>query len=188
MGFCVWRKTIGIIGLGNVGRRIATKARLAFGMKILAYDPYILPARAQLFDAELVGLERLLSESDIVVLCVPLSKETYHMIGVEQLSLMKRNSYLVNVCRGEVIEQNALVKHLQKNRIKGAALDVFEIEPLPVDNPLFEMENVVLTPHIASSTKEAVEKTYNGAVLNVIRYIKGLKPYWVINPQVWKCR
>jgi phosphoglycerate dehydrogenase-like enzyme len=186
MGFNVWGKTIGIIGLGNSGSRVAKIARLAFGMKILAYDPYILPSKAQQFDAELVELERLLSESDVVVLCIPLNKETYHMIGVEQLSLMKRTGYLVNVCRGAVIEQNALVDHLQKNRIKGAALDVYEIEPLPADNPLLEMENVVLTPHIASSTKEAVEKTYNEAVSNVIRYIKGQKPYWIVNPQVWK--
>jgi D-3-phosphoglycerate dehydrogenase len=188
MGFDVWGKTIGIIGLGNVGKRVATKARLAFGMKVLAFDPYILPATAQLFDAELVGLERLLSESDIVILCVSLNKETYHMIGIEQLSLMKRTSYLVNVCRGAVIDQNALVEHLQKNQIKGAALDVYEIEPLPADDPLLEMENVVLTPHIASSTKEAVEKTYNGAVSNIIRYINGQKPYWIINPRVWERR
>jgi D-3-phosphoglycerate dehydrogenase len=186
MGFSVWGKTIGIVGLGNIGSRVAAKARLAFGMKVLAYDPYILPAKAQLFGAELVELDILLSESDIVVLCVPLNNETYHMIGDEQLSLMKKTGYLVNVCRGAVIEQNALIKQLLKNRIKGAALDVYEIEPIPEDNPLLEMNNVVLTPHIASSTKEAVEKTFNGAVSNVIRYIKGQKPYWIVNPQVWE--
>lgn len=185
MGFNVWGKTIGIIGLGNIGSRVANKARLAFGMKVLAYDPYILPAKAQLFGAELVELNELLKESDIVVLCVPLNKETWHMIGDEQVSSMKKTGYLVNVCRGPVIDQKALIKHLVENNIMGAALDVHEKEPLPSDSQLLGMEKVVLTPHIASSTKEAVEKTFNGAVSNVIRYIKGQKPYWIINPEVW---
>lgn len=186
MGFNVWGKTIGIVGLGNIGSRVANKARLAFGMKVLAYDPYILPAKAQLFGAELVEIDTLLLESDIVVLCVPLNKETRHMIGEEQISLMKKTGYLVNVCRGPVIDEKALIKHLKNNTIKGAALDVQEKEPLSSDSQLLEMENVVLTPHIASSTKEAVEKTFKGAALNVIRYIKGQKPYWIINPEVWE--
>lgn len=186
MGFQIWGKTLGIIGLGNIGSRIAMKGRLAFGMRILAYDPYVLPARAQLFGAELVSLEKLLKESDIVSISVPLTHETRHMIGEEQLSMMKKSAFLINICRGAVIDERALVECLQKGGIQGAGLDVFEIEPLPQGSPLLRMENVVLTPHLASSTTEAVEKTYRGAVANVIRYLKGLKPHWIIDPELYK--
>lgn len=181
MGYQIWGKTIGVIGLGNIGGRVALKGRLAFGMKVLAYDPYIHPVRAQLFGAELVGLERLLREANIVILCVPLNQETYHLIGEEQLSAMKNTAYIVNVCRGPVVDQEALVKCLQKEEIMGAGLDVHEIEPIPVNNPLLKMENVILTPHIASSTRKAVNETFDGAVSNIIRYIKGEKPCWIVN-------
>lgn len=186
MGLQIWGKTLGIIGLGNIGSRIAMKGRLAFGMRILAHDPYVLPARAQLFGAELVSLEKLLKESDIVSISVPLTHETRHIIGEEQLSTMKKSAFLINICRGAVIDERALVECLQKGGIRGAGLDVFEIEPLPQGSPLLRMENVVLTPHLASSTTEAVEKTYRGAVANIIRYLKGLRPRWVIDPEIYK--
>lgn len=186
MGFQLWGKTLGVIGLGSIGGRVATKGRLAFGMKILAHDPYLLPARAQLFGAELVSLETLLRESDVVSINVPLTAQTRHMIGVEQLSMMKRSAFLVNTCRGPVVDERALVECLRTGSIRGAGLDVFEIEPLPRESHLLRMKNVVLTPHIASSTKEAVEQTYRGAVENIIRYLKGLRPYWIIDPKAHK--
>ncbi|MCX8188987.1 MAG: D-glycerate dehydrogenase [Nitrososphaeria archaeon] len=183
MGVQLWNKTLGIIGLGNIGGRIALKCRLAFNMKILAYDPYVLPARAQLYGAELVSLEKLLQESDFIVLSVPLTTETRKLIGERELMLMKKSAYLVNICRGAVIDTSALIKALKDNVIAGAGLDVTEPEPLPEDNPLLTMENVILTPHIASSTKEAVYETFRAAVENIIRFLKGEKPYWVINPE-----
>jgi len=186
MGFQLWGKTLGVIGLGSIGGRVVMKGRLAFGMRALAYDPYVLPERAQLFGAELVSLERLLKESDIISINVLLTPETRHMIDEEQLSIMKSSAFLVNTSRGAVIDERALVECLQKGGIRGAGLDVFEIEPLPQDSPLLRMENVVLTPHIASSTTEAVEKTYRDAVANIIRYLKGLRPHWIINPEAYK--
>jgi D-3-phosphoglycerate dehydrogenase len=186
MGYQIWGKTIGVIGLGNIGSRVALKGCLAFGMKVLAYDPYINPARAQLFCAELVGLNSLLKEADIVTLCVPLNQETYHLIGEEQLSTMKNTAYIINVCRGPVMDEEALIKSLQKEEIMGAGLDVHEIEPISVNNPLLKMDNVVLTPHIASSTRKAVNETFNGAVSNIIRYIKGEKPCWIVNTESYK--
>jgi phosphoglycerate dehydrogenase-like enzyme len=186
LGVQLWGKTLGIVGLGGNGTRIALKGRLAFGMRVLAYDPYILPARAQRYGAELVGLKRLLRESDVVSLSPPLTAETRHMIGEKELSLMKNSAILINTSRGAVIDQKALIKCLQRGGIRGAGLDVFEAEPLSPDSPLLTMENIVLTPHIASSTTEAVEKTYEGATENIIRYIKGEKPYWIINPEAYK--
>jgi len=186
MGFQLWGKTLGVVGLGNNGCRIAVKGRLAFGMRVLAHDPYVLPARAQLYGAELVGLEALLRESDVVSVNVPLAAGTRHLIGREQLGMMKRTAFLVNTCRGPVIDEGALVECLREGGIRGAGLDVFEAEPLPRDSPLLEMENVVLTPHIASSTEEAVEETYRGAVANVIRHLKGLRPHWMINPTAYR--
>ncbi len=183
MGIQLWNKTLGIVGLGNIGGRIALKCKLAFNMRILAYDPYTLPARAQLYGAELVELERLLQESDFIVLSVPLTKETRKMIGERELMLMKKSAYLVNICRGAVVDTSALIKALKDGVIAGAGLDVTEPEPLPEDNPLLTMENVILTPHIASSTKEAVYETFRAAVENIIRFLKGEKPYWVINPE-----
>ena len=185
-GVQLWGKTLGIIGLGANGSRIAMKGRLAFGMKVLANDPYILPARAQRYGAELVSLERLLMESDVVSLSPMLTAETRHMIGEKELSLMKKSAILVNTSRGPIIDQDALIKCLQRGDIRGAGLDVFEQEPLSPDSSLLNMENVVLTPHIASTTTEAVEKTYEGAVANVVRYMKEEKPYWIINPEAYK--
>ncbi|MEM2153628.1 MAG: hydroxyacid dehydrogenase [Nitrososphaeria archaeon] len=183
MGVQLWNKTLGIVGLGNIGGRIALKCKLAFNMRILAYDPYVLPARAQLYGAELVDLEKLLQESDFIVLSVPLTKETRHMIGERELMLMKKSAYLINICRGAVVDTNALIKALKDGVIAGAGLDVTEPEPLPEDSPLLTMENVILTPHIASSTKEAVYETFRAAVENIIRYLKGEIPYWVVNPE-----
>jgi phosphoglycerate dehydrogenase-like enzyme len=99
---------------------------------------------------------------------------------------MKKTAYLVNVCRGPVVDQIALVKCLQRDDIMGAGLDVHEIEPLPMNSPLLKMDNVVLTPHTASSTQKAVKETFEGAVTNVIRHIEGVKPYWIVNPEVYR--
>jgi len=186
MGSQLWGKTLGIIGLGGIGSRVALKGRLAFNMKILAFDPYLLPEKAQLFGAELASLEKVLRRSDVVLVSVPLTTETRYMIGKKEFSLMKKSAFIVNICRGGVIDSNALVESLQKGYISGAGLDVTDPEPLPSSSPLLKMNNVVLTPHVASSTTEAVEKTYMSAINNIIMYLKGEKPYWMINPEVYK--
>jgi D-3-phosphoglycerate dehydrogenase len=152
-------------------------------MNVLAYDPYVLPGRAQRYYAELVELETLLKQSDIVSISIPLTSETRHMISEAELSLMKQSALVINTSRGAVIDQLALIVSLQKGEIRGAGLDVFEIEPLESCSPLLQMENVVLTPHIASSTVEAVQKTYAEAVANIIRYLNGHRPFWIVNPR-----
>jgi D-3-phosphoglycerate dehydrogenase len=182
MGAQLWGKTLGVIGLGSIGGRIAMKGRLAFGMKVLAYDPYIRTERAQMFGAELTSLQNLLKESDVVSINVLLTPDTRHLISGEQLSLMKKSAFIVNTSRGPVIDEKALIKCLSKDGIRGAGLDVFETEPPARDNPLMRMENVVITPHIASSTAEAVDDCYGAAIENVIKFVKGQRPLWVINP------
>jgi phosphoglycerate dehydrogenase-like enzyme len=186
MGLQLWGKTLGIIGLGGIGSRVALKGRLAFNMRILAFDPYLLSEKAQLFGAELVSLEEVMKRSDIIVVSVPLTPATLHMIGKKEFVMMKKSSFIINICRGSVIESKALIASLQKGQISGAGLDVTDPEPLPLSSPLLKMDNVVLTPHVASSTIEAVEKTYLSAVNNIITYLKGRKPYWMINPEIYK--
>jgi len=183
MGVQLWGRTLGVIGLGGNGSRIALKGKHAFNMKVLAYDPFIPPARAQRYGATLVGLERVLKESDVVTVNVPLKPDTRHMIGEQELGMMKASAILVNTARGAVIDQKALIQYLREGRLKGVGLDVYEEEPLDPHNPLLQLENVVLTPHIASSTRVAVEMTYRAAVTNVIRFVQGRRPSWIVNPE-----
>lgn len=184
-GFQLQGRILGVVGLGGIGSRVVMKGRLAFNMKTLACDPYVLPERAQLFGAELVDYERLFKESDVIVISVPLTNETRHLVSRKLLSLMKKTAILINVCRGPVLDQDALVEYLKKGEIAGAGLDVFETEPLPIGSALLGMENVVLTPHIASSTKEAIEKTYREGVVNILDYLKGRKPHYIVNPEAY---
>lgn len=185
MGVQLWGKTLGCIGLGAIGSRVAMKGRLAFGMKVLAYDPYTLPAQAQRYGAELVSLDRLLRESDVVSVNVPLTPETRHLIGENQLSLMKGTAFIASTSR-HTIDDKALIERLREGGIAGAGLDAFDLEPVPLNSPLLKMDNVVLTPEIGARTTEAVEMLYESAVDNVIRYVKGERPNWMINPSSYE--
>ena len=176
--------TLGVIGLGDIGGRVALKGSLAFNMRVLAYDPFVYPARAQLYHAQLVDLEKLLRESDIISIHCPLTPRTWHLIGTEQLKLLKPTAILVNTARGAIIDEKALIEALEKEQLFGAGLDVFEEEPLSPTNPLRRLENVILTPHLAYATKKAVSNTWIGAVGNILRFIKGKNPNWILNPTV----
>ncbi len=145
-------KRLGIVGMGEIGCELALRAH-ALGMEIVYYKRSSLsPELEKLFTAELRDLPTLLRESDFVVLAVPHTKDTSCMIGFEQLALMKPDAYLVNICRGGVVDENALVHALLEGRIAGAGLDVFTFEPLQFDSPLCGMHNVILTPHIGGGT------------------------------------
>jgi D-3-phosphoglycerate dehydrogenase len=147
-------KTLGLVGAGRIGGEVAKRARV-FGMKLLCYDPYLTEARAAALELEIAPLDDLLARSDIVSLHVPLTEATEGLIQARQIGLMKRTAYLVNAARGGVVNQAALVQALQSRAIAGAALDVFDEEPLPADHPLRTLTNVVLTPHLGASTVEA---------------------------------
>lgn len=181
MGVNLWGKTLGIIGLGRIGRRVAQKGKHAFDMRILAYDPYVDAETAQMFSAEMVNLPVLMSESDVISIHCPLTGETKGLIGEKELSQIKETALLINTARGKVIDEKALICLLQSKKIRGAGLDVFEEEPVKPDNPLLSTENVILTPHIASSTVATFNETGRSACENIARYLRGEGPKWQIN-------
>ena len=147
-------KTQGLIGAGRIGGEVAFRAQ-AFGMEVIAYDPYLSPTRADDLDVELAGLDDVIARADFVSLHVPLTDETRGMIGEETLAKMKPTAFVVNASRGGVVDEAALAKALDEGRIAGAALDVYEEEPLAADSPLRSAPNLVLTPHLGASTEEA---------------------------------
>ncbi len=188
LGFEITGKTLGVIGMGRIGRAVAERAK-GFRMKIIYYDKYRLPQEIEeKLGAKYVSLEELLKQADIVTIHTPLTPETYHMIGEEQLKLMKKTAYLINTSRGKVIDTDALVKALKEKWIAGAALDVFEEEPLPEGHPLTELDNVVLTPHIGSATWETRTRMADIVGENLIAFAKGEVPPTLVNKDVLNVR
>lgn len=184
LGCSVYGKTLGIIGLGRIGIAVAERAR-GFNMRVLYYDVKRPPLEVEKkLNVEYKPLEELLKESDFVTLHVPLNRETYHLIGERELRLMKKNAILINTSRGAVVDTVALVKALKEGWIAGAALDVFEREPIEEDHPLLKMSNVLLAPHIASATVEARSKMAEIAALNIVSVLRGEKPLHLVNVDV----
>lgn len=177
-------KVLGIIGFGRIGRAVMRRSR-GFGMKVLAYDPFLREAIEITRGVEYRRLTDLLKESDFVSLHCPLTKETFHLIGEREFDLMKPTSILINTSRGPVVDEKALVLALKKGRIAGAGLDVYENEPA-ISPGLLELENVVLLPHIGSATKDTREQMAVVAARNALAMLKGVKPPNIVNPQVFK--
>lgn len=165
-------KTLGIVGTGNVGREVARIAN-ALGMSCIAWTFNPSPQRAQQLGVQFVPLDQLLQESDVVSLHVRLSPDSRRIIGRRELAMMKPNAILVNAGRGELVDTDALVQALHDGNLAGAALDVFDQEPIPPDHPILACDQVVLTPHIADQTPEGVELLNEGAVSNVIAFLQG---------------
>jgi D-3-phosphoglycerate dehydrogenase len=186
VGFELWGKTLGIIGLGNIGGRLAMKCRAAFNMRVLTYDPFLVASEAQRYGATLTDLPTLLQEADVISVHCFLTRTgpmpTYHLLGAKEFRMMKPTAVLVNTARGPVIDESAMIQALTAGTLAGAGLDVFEIEPITADNPLLDLENVVLTAHQASSAIEARLRTPVSAIDNVIRYVTGQRPRFIRNP------
>jgi glyoxylate reductase len=177
-------KTLGIIGLGRIGRAVAKRA-LGFNMEIVYHDlGKIDPAPAGLSRAKFLSLGELLKQSDFVTLHVPLSPETKHLIGREELRAMKKTAFLINASRGPVVDERALVEALQSGLIAGAGLDVFENEPR-ISPELLKMENVLLVPHIGSATFATREKMSLVAVHNILAVLRGEVPPNILNPEIY---
>lgn len=170
----LWKKTIGLVGLGRIGRGVAKRA-LGFDMQVLAYDPYVKSGDVEQ-GISLVSFEEVLKEADYVSLHAALSEETRHMIGAAQLKIMKPTAYLINTARGALVDEAALYNALAQKQIAGAALDVFNEEP-PKDSPLLQLENLVITPHIGAHTRESIERMGVMAAENVLRTLQGGQPY-----------
>jgi len=179
----LYGKVLGIIGLGNIGRTVAVMAK-GFGMEVIAYSPRVKKEDADKVGVRLVSLEELLQKSDIVTIHTSYSPEKYHLIGEEQLKIMKKTAYIVNTARGELIDEKALVKALRRGDIAGAALDVFEQEPPSPDNELLKLDNVIVTPHAASHTWEAVRRMGEMVTEDIEAVLKGFKPRNIANPEV----
>lgn len=150
----LYGKTVGLVGAGRIGGEVAKRAR-AFGMQVVAFDPFLIADRAQALGIERVDLDELLRRADVVSLHVPLTDATNGLLGDRELALMKPTAVIINAARGGVVREDALLRALMTHRIAGAALDVYEQEPLPADHPLRTLDNVVLTPHLGASTAEA---------------------------------
>src|SRR5690606_14019954 len=147
-------KTLGLVGAGRIGGEVARRAR-AFGMRVVAYDPHVNEERARALNLELASLDEVLRRADVLSLHVPLTDATTGLIGARELALLRPGAFLVNAARGGVVDEQALCDALAQGRLAGAALDVFEQEPLPADHPLRKLDNVVLTPHLGAATREA---------------------------------
>ncbi len=183
MGLEIWRKTIGLIGLGAIGQCVALRAK-GFQMKVVAHDPFWPEAFAREQGIEKMAIDDLLRVSDIVSIHSPLIPETKGLIDSRALGLMKSTALLINAARGGIINESDLYDALKNNVIAGAGIDVFENEP-PVDTPLLELDNVVLTPHTAAFTHDAMNAMSDGVVDQLIEYLKGEKPAHVVNSEVW---
>lgn len=173
LGYELRGKTLGVIGMGRIGREVARIAHHGFDMKIIYYDIIRCPKEIEEeLKTECVDLETLLRRADIVTIHVPLTPQTKHLINEERLKLMKTTSILINTSRGGVIDTKALIKALKEGWIAGAGLDVFDEEPLPKNHPLTSLDNVVLTPHIGASTVEAQERASMEIVEKIIEFFK----------------
>ncbi len=175
-------KTMGVIGTGSIGARVIQIAH-GFNMNVISVTGHPNEEKARRLGVKFVDLDTLLAESDIVTLHVPLTPSTEKMIGTKELAKMKKSAILINTARGKIVDEAPLIKALKEKQILGAGLDVFEKEPLPVDDPLTELENVVLTPHIAFLTQESLEECTYVCVQNVERFIEG-RSQNIVNPEV----
>jgi D-3-phosphoglycerate dehydrogenase / 2-oxoglutarate reductase len=176
-------ETLGVVGFGRIARALAAKVQ-ALQMRVLATDPLVPESEIRRAGAEPASLERLLAESDFVSLHAPLSGETRHMIAAEQLRTMKSSAYLINTARGALIDQAALVAALQSEVIAGAALDVFEQEPLAPDDPLLQLPNVVLTPHAAAYSDAGIRELRRRTGEAAADVLRGVQPRGIANPDV----
>lgn len=178
-------KTLGIVGVGNIGRRVARFAG-AIGMRVLGYDPYVAPDEVRRRGAEPVeSLDALLPQVDVLTCHTPLTPETRRMIDEKRLGLLRPGAILINTSRGGVLDERAVFDALLVGRLAGAGLDVFEEEPSPVDNPLFNLETVVCSGHTAGVTREAHRQASLQVTAEMLRVLRGERPDVLVNPEVW---
>jgi len=182
----VWRKTLGIVGLGRIGRGVAQRA-FGFEMKVLAYEPFPDHAFCQQWQVELVELDELFRRSDYVTIHAPGEAANQHLVNAERLSLMQPTAILINTARGVLVDEDALYAALQAGRLAGAGLDVRQSEP-PTDDRFEALENVVLTPHVAGSTEEAQAVSAVMVVDSLLQAAADEEPHGLVNPAVWATR
>jgi phosphoglycerate dehydrogenase-like enzyme len=163
-------KTLGVLGLGNIGSEVA-RIGLAFGMEVIAWSQNLTADKAQTFGARLVSKEELFRGADILTIHLVLSQRTKGLVGAAELQAMKPSARLINTSRGPIVDEPALIEVLRERRIAGAALDVFDIEPLPADHPFRSLDNVLATPHIGFVARELYRTFYGDTVKNIVRWL-----------------
>ena len=174
-------RTLGIIGLGAVGRRLARMGS-ALGMKVVAHDPFVTSAS----EAVLTSLDSLMEDSDFVSVHAPLTPETEGLLDARVLSMLRSSAFIVSTADAAIIDQPALVSALTEKRIAGAALDVFETHPIAPDSPLLSLDNVVLTPHLGGATEETVERHSRMMTDDILRFLDGQRPEHLVNKEAWR--
>ena len=178
-------RTVGVLGIGNVGSRLAELCNGLFKMRVLAYDPYLTAAQIKARGAQKVELDELLAQADYVSVHCPLTRESRKMMGAAQFARMRPDAYFVTTARGFIHDETALAEALANKRIAGAGLDVWEEEPPPHDHPLMKFDNVLVSPHTAGATVESRENMSRFAAEQVLEILDGKRPPRLINPEVW---
>lgn len=187
-GLELYGRTLGLIGLGRIGSRVA-RYGLAFEMRVLAFDPYVPPERARDIGITLVpALENVLREADVVSLHAPVTPETYHLMNAERFAQMKRGALFINVARGALVDEQALAEALRSGQVGGAGLDVFEGEPITPSHPLLAFDNVVVTPHVASRTVAGHHRIWETTLMQALQVLRGERPAYLLNPEIWEIR
>ena len=180
----LWEKTLGIVGLGHIGKGVAIRAH-GFSMTVLAYDPYPDKQFADRHGIQFVTLEELLQKADFVTIHVPLNKDTKNMIGKKQLAMMKESAFLINTARGEIVNEESLYTALKEKLIRGAALDAFALEPAGASK-ILEIDSLIATPHMGAYTEESLNRMSLMCARAIVAVLKGLKPDFVVNPEIYE--
>jgi D-3-phosphoglycerate dehydrogenase len=189
MGIELQGKTVGVVGFGRIGQRFAQMCRAALDMAVLVYDPYLDPQTVTDWGATPVStLSHLAAQVDVLSLHIPATTETRHLVDKQVFQALKPNAILVNAARGAVVDEAALVQALAAGSFHGAGIDVYDPEPPAPDNPLFQLDRVVLTPHVASKTEEARTLMGLTVVNDILCVLKGQEPQYLANPEVWSHR
>lgn len=187
MGSELQGKTLSIVGTGRIGMRLAEICRLAFGMTVLAYDPYVsAESMAARGVRKVDDVDDLVEGADFVSVHVPLTPATKGIVGAAQFQRMKKSAYLINTSRGPVVDEAALIEALRAGEIAGAGLDVFEQEPTASDNPLLKMENVIVSPHNGAATFESMERMATHAAAGIIATLNGERPKYLMNKAIYE--
>jgi D-3-phosphoglycerate dehydrogenase len=180
-------KTLCLVGIGRIGSMVARRAAAAYNMKVIAFDPYVKPETARQMGVSLLAqMDDVFRQADVVSLHTPLTPETRGFVNGAKLRLMKPTAFLINFSRGEVVNEKALCEALKSGVIAAAAIDVYDPEPPLKDNPLFALENILLSPHSAALTQECVIRMATGAAEGIVDLLLGKRPQFVVNPEVFK--
>lgn len=185
IGMEIRGKTLGLIGLGRIGRRVAEICQQGFGMRVLAYDPYVSESDARAIGVTSADLDSVLEQADFVSVHAPVTPDTFHLMNRETIARMKDGAYLLNLARGPLVDPTALMEAVDSGKLAGAGIDVFEPEPPEPDSPLRDHPLIVATPHGATLTVDGRVRIEEMAVAGVLAYFEGKKPPNLVNPAVW---